>query len=177
MRQTFSASPSARCATSSTNMPTSASRSRRRTPQANIRACRWWGSWSRINRCKSSRLRGRSRVGEAKARPLSFLRVGVVPAASECYSLQTSRIIRRVRVAEYVDGVAGLQGAALEGGVDIEREIEDRERADCVESPGRDALHGLRREVHEAVLGRSAAKGQSRIFAHTRLPRGGMVIP
>ena len=70
-----------------------------------------------------------------------------------------SRIIRRVRVAEDVDGIARVQRAALEGGIGVEREIEDRERADCIECPSRDALHALHREVHEAVLGGGGGKG------------------
>ena len=51
-----------------------------------------------------------------------------------------SRIARRVRLAENVNGIAGLKIAPGEGHIGVEREIGDRERADGVEGPGSDTL-------------------------------------
>src|SRR4029078_7433644 len=53
----------------------------------------------------------------------------------------TSRIARCVRFAEDVDGVARLQVAPGEDSIGVNREVADRDRADAVESPDRDALH------------------------------------
>jgi hypothetical protein len=46
-----------------------------------------------------------------------------------------SRIARRVRLAENVNGIAGLKIAPGESDIGIEREVGDRERADGVEGP------------------------------------------
>ena len=51
-----------------------------------------------------------------------------------------SRIARRVRLAENVDGIAGLKITPAESHIGVEREIGDRERADGVEGPGSDTL-------------------------------------
>src|SRR6266852_4319794 len=52
-----------------------------------------------------------------------------------------SGIARRVRLAEDVDGIAGLQVAPREDRIGVQRKVADRERADAVESPDRDTLH------------------------------------
>src|SRR6267378_694944 len=52
-----------------------------------------------------------------------------------------SRIIRSVRLAEDVDRITGLQVTPGECRIGIEREVGDRERADRVERPDRDAFH------------------------------------
>ena len=51
-----------------------------------------------------------------------------------------SRIARRVRLAENVNGIAGHKIASGDGYIGVEREIGDRERADGVEGPGSDTL-------------------------------------
>src|SRR5665213_246057 len=51
------------------------------------------------------------------------------------------RIVRRVVVAKDVDRIAWLQSDPGKHRVDVEREVDDRERADPIESPDRDALH------------------------------------
>src|ERR1700679_2695105 len=58
-----------------------------------------------------------------------------------------SRITRRVRLAEDVDGIAGLQIAAGQGRKGIKREIADRDRADRVEQPGGNTLHVARPRI------------------------------
>src|ERR1700730_7962139 len=52
-----------------------------------------------------------------------------------------SRIIRRVRLSEHVDGIAGLQVAAGECRIGVEREIGHRKHADAVKSPDCDPFH------------------------------------
>src|SRR5207248_11376884 len=52
-----------------------------------------------------------------------------------------SRIIRCVEFAKNVDRIARLQVAPLKGRIGIEHEIADRERADPVKDPHRDAFH------------------------------------
>src|SRR6267142_1208210 len=52
-----------------------------------------------------------------------------------------SRIIRRIRLAEDMDGIAGLQVMPGECRIGGEREITDRERTDRVKSPDRDTFH------------------------------------
>src|SRR5437588_9527685 len=52
-----------------------------------------------------------------------------------------SRIIRCVGFAKNVDRIARLQVAPLKGRIGIEHEIADRERADPVKDPHRDAFH------------------------------------
>src|SRR5947208_61167 len=52
-----------------------------------------------------------------------------------------SRIARRVRLAENVNGIAGLKVAPGEGHVGVQREIGDRERADGVEGPSGETFH------------------------------------
>ena len=51
-----------------------------------------------------------------------------------------SRIARRVRLAENVNGVAGHKIAPGDGHIGVEREIGDRERADGVEGPSSETL-------------------------------------
>jgi len=50
-----------------------------------------------------------------------------------------------------MDGIAGLKATSSQTGISVQREIENRENADCIESPGRDALHGPP-EGHGALL-------------------------
>src|SRR5450759_882737 len=52
-----------------------------------------------------------------------------------------SRIIRCVEPAKNVDRIARLQVASGECRIGVEREVENRERADPVKSPDRDTLH------------------------------------
>jgi hypothetical protein len=61
-----------------------------------------------------------------------------------------SRIARCVRIAEDVNGIARRELTPREGDVGKQREIENRERADGVEGPGRKALHDgpLLRRAH-----------------------------
>ena len=47
-----------------------------------------------------------------------------------------SRIARRVRLAENSNGIAGLKIPPGEGHIGVERDMDDRERADGVEGPG-----------------------------------------
>ena len=49
--------------------------------------------------------------------------------------------VRRVRLAEDVDGIAGLQVAPGEYRIGIKREVTDRERADRVKNQDRDTSH------------------------------------
>src|SRR3981189_2249686 len=51
------------------------------------------------------------------------------------------RVIRRVGLAEDVDGIAGLEDASGKGRIGVEREIENREHADGVENQGCYTLH------------------------------------
>jgi hypothetical protein len=51
------------------------------------------------------------------------------------------RIIRRIRFAEHVDGVAGLQRPPGESHIGVQREVTDREGSDRVKNPDRKALH------------------------------------
>src|ERR1700680_4605093 len=64
-------------------------------------------------------------------------------------------ITRRVRLAKNVNGIAGLQVAACESRIGVQREIADRERADAVESPYCETLHRFdRRSMTSEVSGR-----------------------
>src|ERR1700736_1942134 len=51
------------------------------------------------------------------------------------------RIARRIRLAEDVNGVAGLQIAPGEHRIGVQREIADRERADAIEHPDCKTFH------------------------------------
>jgi DNA-binding NtrC family response regulator len=70
------------------------------------------------------------------------------------------RIARRVRLAENMDGIAGLKIAPRERRIGIEREIGDRERADAVEGPDRETLH----RVQPMVPSSCSPKSRPRAF-------------
>ncbi|MBA7467806.1 hypothetical protein ES707_03028 [subsurface metagenome] len=54
-----------------------------------------------------------------------------------------SRIARRVRLAENVNGIAGLEVTSAESHIGVEREIGDRERADISTSSGELVANGI----------------------------------
>ena len=66
---------------------------------------------------------------------------GVGGVATIRFEATSLRIARRIRLAENMDGIAGLKIAPGERRIGIEREIGDRERADAVEGPDRKTLH------------------------------------
>jgi hypothetical protein len=70
-------------------------------------------------------------------------------------SRPNSRIARRALLAKDADRIARPQIAAGEGGVGVEREINDRESADDIDGPFRDPLHVLLRRQHIAVISMS----------------------
>ena len=78
-----------------------------------------------------------------------------------------SRIARRIRLAENVNGIARLEVTSAESHVGVEREIGDREHSDRVKSPGRDAFHQLNTLLREGALKKSIAVSPA---ADVRLP-------
>src|SRR2546423_3382370 len=74
------------------------------------------------------------------------------------------RITRCIRLAKDVNGIAGLQVAPGKNRIGVQREISDRDRADCIECPGCETLHppGLDRPQRKSQPGRSDGSfGQS----------------
>src|SRR6266702_8570290 len=131
MPRISSASRSAPCATSSTNTPTADCRSRPRAP-ANINGP--------PRRCDQRLRRHCEEERSDKAIQTAFPRRWIASLALAMTSVFLG-VIGRVGLAEDVDRIARLQVAPGECRIGIEREIADRERADRVERPDRDAFH------------------------------------
>src|SRR5580704_1987512 len=85
---------------------------------------------------------GFSPRARSRTEPFTRLRFAKPPSPTRGEGAgYSSRITRRCRIAENVDGVARSEIAAAVGGIGIEREIENRERTDGVERQDTNSFH------------------------------------